>query len=136
TVPGATGYRVFGGAQGTTPPDTLVTTTLQNQTSTTISNLVAGTTYCYSVTATTATLESPRSVPICATISGATVVPSAPSTLRLQGPPGIDAVTLAWTNTSTNADGFYLYEGDNTVATIPGLVTSYTLTGWNGAVQH
>ena len=74
-------------------------------------------------------------MPICATISGATVVPSAPSTLRLQGPPGIDAVTLAWTNTSTNADGFYLYEGDNTVATIPGLVTSYTLTGWNGAVQ-
>jgi hypothetical protein len=135
-VPGATGYRIYGGPQGTTSTETLATTTGPAVTSTTIQGLTPGATYCYSVSAVTAAGESPRSAPpACTTAVGPNAPPSTPSNLRVQSATA-DTVTLIWTNTAMDQEGFYLYEGSNTVATVPPSLTMWTITGWNGSLQH
>ena len=36
----------------------------------------------------------------------------------------------------TGEDGYYIYEGDNTVAVAPPDVNAWTISGWDSTVQH
>jgi hypothetical protein len=78
---------------------------------------------------------SATSQAVCPTSGAATSAPSAPSNLQV-GPTSPTSITLTWTDTSTNEDGFYIYEGSNTVGTVGANVNSWTISPWDPALRH
>ncbi|MBM2811415.1 MAG: fibronectin type protein, partial [Chloroflexi bacterium] len=49
---------------------------------------------------------------------------------------GLDSVQLTWNAPVNDRDGFYIYEGENTVAAVNANTTQWTITGWDRSVQH
>ncbi|MBM2812719.1 MAG: hypothetical protein HW416_3478, partial [Chloroflexi bacterium] len=130
----ATGYRIYGGSQGTAA-NTLVATVQTGFATTTLTGLVPGATYCYSVSAFNATGESAATTPVCSVLTAPSSAPTTPSNLQATAL-GSNSVQLTWFDPINDRDGFYIYEGTNTVANVPASTTQWTITGWNGSVQH
>jgi len=127
-VPGATGYRIYGGEQPTSQ------TTLFNSTAATsydITMRAPGTRYCFSVAALNAAGESIATGPACSTIASP---PSAPVNLRLSE--AGNGIRLDWTPTSAIHDGFRILRNDQQVASIGPDVTTYIDLGWDPRVLN
>jgi titin len=71
----------------------------------------------------------------CPSGPGPTAPPSAPSNLQV-ATASPTSLTLTWGDTSGNEDGFYIYEGNNTVGTMGPGATAWTVNGWDSSIRH
>jgi chitodextrinase len=85
-------------------------------TSTTVTGLVANTTYSFTVSAGNAAGSSPQSAPVSATTNGTPQIPPTPTNLRTTGST-CTGVSLAW-NASTGATSYRAYRGTTLAATV------------------
>jgi len=129
-VPGATGYRIYGGEQPTSQT-TVFNSTAANVTSYDIAMRAPGTRYCFSVAALNAAGESIATGPACSTIASP---PSAPVNLRLSE--AGNGIRLDWTPTSTIQDGFRILRSDQQVASVGPDITTYVDFGWDPRVLN
>ncbi len=123
-IPGATGYNVNFDTE--TPPTALVS---ENQIGNayTPTQLTAGTTYYWQVTALYGTISNPG--PVWSFTAGNGVAPNAPTAATITDN-ATTSLTIHWTDNSNNESGFPVYRFDGTAFTMIGTAaanaTSYT----------
>ncbi|REK77870.1 lytic polysaccharide monooxygenase [Paenibacillus paeoniae] len=134
---GVVRYEIYSGSN-TSP----IATVPGNQTNVSLTNLLAGTTYNFTVRAFDgAGNRSSASNNVQVTTVAApndTTPPTNPTGLHVMGTPGSTSVSLMW-NASTDANGiagYRIYSGNTVVATVIGTATDKVVTGLSPNTQY
>jgi hypothetical protein len=129
-VPNATGYRIFGGEQGT-PITTQIATTGAHVTTYDLPTRGTGTPYCFTVSAYNAVGDSGPSAPACGTTAQP---PTAPTNVRLSE--SGTAIRVDWTSTSSVQTGFRIVRNDQTAGSVGPDVTTFLDHFWDPRVLN
>ncbi|RJX41777.1 chitin-binding protein [Paenibacillus pinisoli] len=124
------GYEIYSGSNPSP-----IATVPGTQTSVNLTNLLAGTTYTFTVKAFDGSgNRSPASNSVTVTTVAQPIdntPPTNPTGLHVMGTPGSNSVTLMW-NASTDANGiagYRIYSGNTVIATVVGTATEKLVTG-------
>jgi len=134
---GVAGYEIYNGSNSSP-----IATVPGNQTSVNLTNLLAGTTYNFTVKAFDGSgNRSPASNSVTVTTVAQpndNTPPTNPTGLHVMGTAGSNSVNLMW-NASTDANGiagYRIYSGNTVIATVVGTATEKLVTGLTPNTQY